>query len=115
MELPVHPDPTFLCPDVSRVCRVDLHAALLAPGEVALCQDDNPIKRVEVPKVTSKHPSVLKLPRAPRHRARDLTIAPGVRLVLHTRSWYQEILRHNHRLVCVVLLCQMSAEGVCHH
>jgi hypothetical protein len=51
LELPVHPDPAFLCPDVSRVCRVDLHAAPLAPGEVALCRDDYPIKRVEVPKM----------------------------------------------------------------
>ncbi len=115
LELPVHLNLTFLCPNVSRVRRVDLHAAPLAPREVALCQDDNPIKRVEVPKVTSKHPSIPKLPRAPRHRARDLTIAPGVRLVSHARSWYQVILRHNHRLVCVVLLCQMLAERVCHH
>jgi hypothetical protein len=65
--------------------------------------------------VTLKHPSIPKLPRAPRHRARDLTIVPGVHLVLHASSWYQVILRHNHRLVCVMLLCQMLAEGVCHH
>jgi hypothetical protein len=115
LELPVHPDPAFLHPDVSQVHRVDLHAAPLAPGEVALCWDDNPIKRVDVPKVVLKHPSVPKLPRAPRHRARDLTIAPGVCLVSHARSWYQVILRHNHCLVCVMLLCQMLAEGVCHH
>ncbi len=115
LESLVHPDPAFLRPDVSRIRRVDLHAAPLAPGEVALCRNDNPIKRVEVPKVASKHPSIPKLPRAPRHRARDLTIAPGVCLVLHARSWYQVIFRHNRRRVCVVLLCQMSGEGVCHH
>ncbi len=99
----------------NRVCRVYLHAAPLASGEVALCWDDYPIKRVEVQKVASKHPSIPKLPRAPRHRAGDLAVASWVRLVSHTHPWYQVILRHYHCLVCVMLLCQMLAEGVfCH-
>ncbi len=62
-QLPLEPlaysNPAFLCPDVSRVRRVHLHAAPLASGEVALCWDDYPVKRVEVPKVATEHPSVL--------------------------------------------------------
>jgi hypothetical protein len=115
LELSVHPDPAFLCPDLLWVRRVYLHAAPLASGEVALCWDDNPIKRVEVPKVGSEHPSVPKHPRALRRRARDPAIASGVHLISHARSWYQVVLWHYHCLVCVMQLCQMSAEGVCLH
>ncbi len=86
LEPSVHPDPAFLRPDVSRVRRVYLHAAPLAPGEVALCWDNYPIKRVEVPKMATEHLSIPMLTRALRHRARDPAIAPGVRLISHARS-----------------------------
>jgi hypothetical protein len=88
LEPSVHPDPAFLCPDVLWVRRVYLHAAPLAPGEVALCEDNYPIERVEVLKVATEHPSIPKLPRALQHRALDPAIAPGVRLISHARSWH---------------------------
>jgi hypothetical protein len=61
LEPSFYSDPAFLRPDVSWVPRVHLHAAplALALGEVALCQDNYPVKKVEVPKVGTEHPSVL--------------------------------------------------------
>ncbi len=115
MEPSVHPDPAFLRPNVSRVRRVYLHSTPLAPGEVALCWDDYPIKRVGIPKVAAEHPSIPKLTRALWHRARDPAIALGVHLISHAPSWHKIILWHYHHLVSVVVLCQMSAEEACLH
>ncbi len=111
----VYPNPAFLCPNVSRVRRLYLHSTLLAPGEVSLCWVAYPIKRVEILKVATEHPSIPKLTRALRHRARDPAIALGLHLISHARSWLKVILQHYQHLVGVMLLCQMSAEGACLH
>jgi hypothetical protein len=59
---------------VSWVRRVNLHPAPLAPKEVALHRDDNPIKRMKILTVAMEHPSILELIRALQDRARELAV-----------------------------------------